>query len=395
MTLFRKLRTARRVFAQFGLGGLASAVAASLQPRDFSADVSFVEDGPFGADAADLPARTINWVIPPFGIGSGGHINIFRLVLNLETIGFTSVIHIMGSSGYSSPEAAQAAIRKHFFPLKAQVVFGVQSMQPASITVATSWQTAYPVRNFRGSARKVYFIQDFEPDFYPRGSAYVLAEDTYRFGFTGVTAGEWLQTKLAAEYGMTTHAMGFSYDRALYRRSPRPDADRPRVFFYARPPTARRAFELGMLALGRLADAMPEVDIVLAGWDLGGAQVRFPHRSLGNVALDRLGELYGQCDAALVLSMTNLSLLPLELMACGCVVVSNRGANTEWLLNDDNAVLADANPGALCEALQALLTDPQRRARLAEAGATFAAATDWQVEADRVAAVFQSLDPAR
>ncbi len=140
---------------------------------------------------------------------------------------------------------------------------------------------------------------------------------------------------------------------------------------------------------------MPEVDIVLAGWDLGGAQVRFPHRSLGNVALDRLGELYGQCDAALVLSMTNLSLLPLELMACGCVVVSNRGANTEWLLNDDNAVLADANPGALCEALQALLTDPQRRARLAEAGATFAAATDWQVEADRVAAVFQSLDPAR
>ena len=36
----------------------------------------------FGAlvDAKNLSAKTINWFIPPFGRGSGGHLNIFRFI---------------------------------------------------------------------------------------------------------------------------------------------------------------------------------------------------------------------------------------------------------------------------------------------------------------------------
>ena len=56
---------------------------------------------------------------------------------------------------------------------------------------ATGWETAYPVFNDAGDARKCYFVQDFEPLFYPVGSEYVLAENTYRFNFFGITAGKW------------------------------------------------------------------------------------------------------------------------------------------------------------------------------------------------------------
>ena len=37
-------------------------------------------------------------------------------------------------------------------------------------------------------ARRLYFVQDYEPYFYATSSESMLAENTYRFGFTAITA---------------------------------------------------------------------------------------------------------------------------------------------------------------------------------------------------------------
>jgi O-antigen biosynthesis protein len=136
---------------------------------------------------------------------------------------------------------------------------------------------------------------------------------------------------------------------------------------------------------------LPGVEIVLAGWDLSGLKIDFPHYSAGNVALSQLAALYSQCDAGLVLSFTNVSLAPLELMACGCPVVSNRGPHVEWLLNDRNSVLADPAPDSLADALFRVLTNDEFRADIIEAGLRFAEATDWGEESMRVAAAFNKI----
>lgn len=83
--------------------------------------------------------------------------------------------------------------------------------------------------------------------------------------------------------------------------------------------------------------------------------------------------------------MTNLSLLPLELMACGCVVVSNRGENVEWLLNDDIAVLADGTPEALAEAICGQLEDDAGRCARSERSEALARRQTWQAVADAFA----------
>ena len=80
--------------------------------------------------------------------------------------------------------------------------------------------------------------------FYPMGSEYLLAENTYRFGFRGITAGTWLKGKLESEFGMKCEAFSFSYDREIYRPQEK-KTQGCRVFFYARPITPRRAWELG------------------------------------------------------------------------------------------------------------------------------------------------------
>lgn len=329
-----------------------------------------------------LPKKgTLLWFIPDFNVGSGGHLNIFRTVWHLEQMGYTSCIVISNPVMHQDADEARTAIRQHFFPLNAQVMLGVEKLPSCEFAVATGWDTAYAVRAFAGAKNKLYFVQDYEPYFYPVGTESVLAENTYRFGFFGITAGDWLAQRLTHEYGMVTHSVGFGVELDRYRRLPRREPEKKRIFFYARPPTPRRAFEIGLLVLNAVWERMPDTEFVLAGWDTAGYHIPFPHLACGTVALDDLPDLYSQCDVALVLSLTNASLLPLELMACGCAVVSNRGQNVEWLLNDDVAVLADATPEGLTESVCALLQDDQRRHALSARAEVFAREQTWEAVA--------------
>jgi glycosyltransferase involved in cell wall biosynthesis len=148
-----------------------------------------------------------------------------------------------------------------------------------------------------------------------------------------------------------------------------------------------------MLVLAELAKQLPDVEMVLAGWETGEYRVPFRHRSLGSVSPKELALWMGRCDAALVLSLTNLSLLPLEAMACGCAVVSNGGPNVEWLLRDgENCLLAQPTPEGLCDAMKKLLEDHGLRQRLISNGLEQAAHSDWETEAGKLAACFNVLN---
>jgi glycosyltransferase involved in cell wall biosynthesis len=330
--------------------------------------------------------NSLLWFIPDFNVGSGGHLNIFRVIWHLERMGYESTLVIVRPGVHTSAEHARADIVAHFFPLRARVLVSLDELPSCEFAVATSWDTAYYVRALAGEVRKVYFVQDFEPLFYPVGSESVMAENTYRFGFFGITAGSWLSRKLAQDYGMRTHPVGFGVETDRYRRLPRREPQTRHVFFYARPPTPRRAFELGLLVLNEVYRRRPDTKFILAGWDTAGFHVPFPHLACGTVRLDDLPDLYSQCDVALVLSLTNLSLLPLELMACGCTVVSNSGPSVEWLLNDDMAVLTDTTPEAMATAVCDLLDDDERRAALSARGEAFARRQTWEA----VAQAFES-----
>jgi glycosyltransferase involved in cell wall biosynthesis len=77
-----------------------------------------------------------------------------------------------------------------------------------------------------------------------------------------------------------------------------------------------------------------------------------------------------------------LSLMPLEVMAAGCAVVSNRGECVEWLLHDDVALLTDPTLEALSDALCRLLQNDAERQALASRGQEFARQQHWQASAE-------------
>ncbi len=366
-----------------------------IPPIDVIDHYAFVGGGAIGSQLTTetMPERnTINWFVPPIGRGSGGHLNIFRFVRNLEQLGFQCRIIVCDQHNTVPPAEIKKQIDEWFFPVRASVhVHPVSEIPPAYTSVATGWQTAYPVRDFRSTVNRAYFVQDFEPFFYPVGSEYILAEETYRFGFAGITAGGWLKDKLAGEYGMRTEAFGFSYDMELYRPLPRRPTETRNIFVYVRPVTPRRGFELSILALERVTRTLPGLAVIFGGWDVANYKVPFTRHNGGSIPISELPDLYSQSDVALVVSLTNLSLLPLELMACGCPVISNKGANVEWLLSDTNAELAEPTPEGLADGLLNVLTNEDRSRQLRENGLAAAKSTSWMDEARKVAQFIQDL----
>ena len=283
--------------------------------------ISFVRSQIAKPDTVSLlasPNRTVNWVIPPFYRGSGGHMTIFRIAQNLERHGFEQNFYIFGQSEYGSDAEATESLRTFFFPLKGSVFLDVRSMRDADICVATSWETAYAVRDFTGARRKLYFVQDYEPGFFAAGSEQVLAEETYRFGFECICAGKWLAQKMS-EFGARSSYFDLAYDPVVYR--PQPVQPRKRLAFYARPSTPRRGFELGLLAIAQALKIHPDLEIVTFGMTHLPRGVSLPIQNKGILSESQLANLYSSSAVGLSLSLTNYSLIPQEMLACGLPVV--------------------------------------------------------------------------
>ena len=138
----------------------------------------------------------------PPGKGSGGHQNLFRFINYLEKAGHKNNIYLYSTVDPRSIAQVRDVVNDvSYVPLEAarRMQWLEGDMAKADAIFATGWETAYPVFNSSVTAKRYYFVQDFEPYFYPVGSEYVLAENSYRFGFHGITAGGWLANKLHKE----------------------------------------------------------------------------------------------------------------------------------------------------------------------------------------------------
>lgn len=329
---------------------------------------------------------TVNFVMSPPGKGSGGHQNLFRFIKYLEDAGHTCKIYLYSTFHFPTVGEVKETLKDSYPKTKASIEWlKDKGMAPADAIFATGWETAYPVFNSPLVAKRFYFVQDFEPLFYPMGSEYVLAENTYKFGFYGITAGGWLSKKLHDDYGMETDFFDFGADTLRYNLVT-DAAKRKEVFFYARPVTPRRGFEIGVLAIELFAKKHPEYVINFAGWDVSDYQLPFNVNNLGTVSLDALNEVYNRCAVALVMSLTNISLLPLELLASGTIPVVNDGPNNRLVSNNPYIAYTPNNPAALAQKMSDIVSKPDLT-NYAQQASLSVAGNDW----DKSGAKFVSI----
>jgi glycosyltransferase involved in cell wall biosynthesis len=319
---------------------------------------------------------TIGWIVPGLIIGGGGHRNILRAAYHLERFGHD--VRLYFSDTDLSDDELRAQVRTHFYPFEGKVERFRWRVGGEAILMATHWSTVALAESVRESVGEIlYFVQDFEPAFYPMGSDYILAENSYRKGLYAITSGPWCAHILQRDYGMQADAFQFPVDRTVYR----PDADggqprAKRVLFFAKPEMPRRCFEIGTMALAEFHRLKPDYEILFFG--SGSARnypQRFPVTYLDIVpTLADLARLYATSAAGLVFSTTNPSLVPYEMMACGLPVVDidRPGNEVNYGGQREIAWLADPDPAKMAHSLAVLLDDPGELALRGARGLAFA-----------------------
>jgi hypothetical protein len=215
--------------------------------------------------------------------------------------------------------------------------------------MVTAWWTAHAALDILDwqrqqypqiqSRRLLYFIQDFEPGFYPWSSRYVLAQATYNPSqkIIAVINSSWLQTFL--------HDQGhFFFREYVHQPSLHPVlalARNRRTFFrkerqllvYGRPGTDRNAFPIVVAALRLWVQRYPAArhwKILSAGEDFSAIDLGLgcQLQSLGKVSIETYAELLSSTAVGLSLMISpHPSYPPLEMAAFGVRVVTNQFAN--------------------------------------------------------------------
>jgi cellulose synthase/poly-beta-1,6-N-acetylglucosamine synthase-like glycosyltransferase len=264
-------------------------------------------------------------------------------------------------------------------------------VRPSDATIATLWTTAYPTLSYRNTRRKFYFVQDYESQFYPAGSISSLVEATYRFGYYGICNTRSLRD-LYQELGGEAEYFDPCVDRDYFFPPQQRNSGRPFMLFcYARPGHPRNCFELLSAALKQVKGRMGAgIRIISAGADWRPADYGLDGvvENLGLLSYAATGALYRACDAGVVMMTTrHPSYLPLELMACGALVITNYNQHTQWLFRDgENCLLTDATPGSVAAAIEAAASDGIRRQAIAERGAKLVQTeySDWDAQAEKI-----------
>ncbi len=322
-----KIRRLRRA----GVRGVAQRIAArayratdarslgfQLDPADIAGRVPVALPVPVST-LVDRPL-TVGWVTSPPAAGSGGHTTLFRMVEGLEARGHRCVVFLYDRHGLDVAQRTEE-LRSGWPGVRAEVRDARAGISGVDAVVASSWESAHVVlAHGRKPAHRLYFVQDYEPYFYPRGSEYELAAMTYRFPFRRIALGDMVAGCLRSELGQDSDVVPFGCDTRTYEL-PREETPRSGVVLYAKPDVGRRGYLLAALALERFHRAHPDQEIHVYGSQPTDLPV--PVTFHGRLTPAELNDLYGRVVAGLAMSFTNISLVAEEMLAAGVVPVVN------------------------------------------------------------------------
>ena len=345
----------------------------------------------------NLKVKTVNWFVPSFKQAFGGIYTILRLaefLVSQKQISNRFVFY-----GENQNIKFKEAVSEAFPNLLNQETIllnnnEIDKLPYADISIATRWDSAPLVMKFNNTQGKFYFIQDYEPLFYPAGSLYAAAEKTYKFGFHGIINTPGLFDIYTKEYGGQAVYFIPAVDTKVFypikRHVTEPSAEKPfTIFFYARPEAPRNGFEFGVAALRKIKTRYGErVRIFTAGsrWNPKDYGLENLITTLGILPYKETATLYRNTDLGLVFMFTkHPSYLPFELMACGCPVITNKNPATTWFLKDENnCLLTEPSITGIYEKIEKLMVNIELRKNLIAHGLDSIKGIQWESQMEKI-----------
>ncbi|MBE9215519.1 glycosyltransferase [Plectonema cf. radiosum LEGE 06105] len=312
----------------------------------------------------------------PIAQTGGGYKHIFYLANYLANQGkkvniyIEPIAHLAGLS----IEEIRNFCEKHFGKSKAVINCGHDNIQKSDIAIATNWPTAYVVNKLENTNFKAYFVQDYEPNFYESGDAcYTSAEQTYDLPLGIICLGKYLSNVLSERNRIKYPYVDFPLNPVFLSQVPNlnrhlDSKKNCSVLFFARPHIPRRNFALGVEVLKELHLIRPDVKIKLYGME-EAMELPFKYENLGILTQSEIVDAMYSSDIHISFSMTNISTVVFEAMACGCATIEADVLPVRSMVDDQkNCLLVQPTSSAFLEALISLVDNYEFRYKLAKNG---------------------------
>jgi len=326
----------------------------------------------------------------------GGIISVLQVVNSLTLRGEEANIVTYGEMDADMLRGFPLYVSPYRFPSRA-VMF--ENFPECDILVATRWDTVYDalaLQRTRPHMRLAYFVQDFEPDFYPPGSSLSRrAELTYHLIPNQIVKTEWLMRKLARfDAAITKIPIGLDLD-VFYDREEEARSERIRLLAMARPTSKYRNYQGVLKIFAALHRRRPDLELCLYGANLNVASLPFPCQSHG--PLYRMVDVAGLLNTCTILldcsTFQGFGRPGLEAMATGTAAVLTRnGGITEYAKHRLNCLLADPlDIEENIERIVELVEDEGLRNSLVARGRETARRYDLRLEGERTQQFMQAL----
>lgn len=341
--------------------------------------------------------KSIRFVVTRFVRFHGGQTSLLRLGTKLAELGFNVSYAVYKPQTKAEMEACVSSLLADY---KGSLIPSDELMSgDPDIVVASSWDTVSIAKQFR-NAYKMYFVQDYEPYFYPFGELFLLAKRTYEQGLHMVSLGSWNKRMIERECVPVSpvDAVSFPYEASEYEPIPRDfESYRTkktiRLAVYLKQ-YGKRLPNLLPVMLADLSKRLLNDGITLDVSYYGEAKVFKAKigRNLGMLNKKQLHDLYAESDFGLVASMTNISLVPYEMLSSGLPVIEfAEGTFCDFFPAEAAACLTGFSGESLYRGIRACLDDPSRISRSLSIARESMADLSWQRTAREFAAIIASL----
>lgn len=287
--------------------------------------------------------KRITFVIERMSKFGGGQTSILRLGTKLSDLGYdVSYVVYKNQSVAEMKDCANSNLsgykgsmytNKDLKNLKQDVV------------IASSWDTVAFAKKMNGYT--MYFLQDFEPYFFPFGELFLLALKTYEQGLHMVSLGTWNKEMVLKNCNVISpiDTVDFPYERSEYKEVSRDykSYSSKKEFivavylkYYGKRLPCIIQYMLKQVKEEFLKDGIT-LNIKYYGEDKsfkceGG-------ENLGMLTKKQLFELYSKADFGIVASMSNVSLVPYEMLATGLPLIEFEDGTFPYFFPENSAIL--------------------------------------------------------
>lgn len=307
--------------------------------------------------------KEIVFIIPKMTIGFGGLTSILRIAKTISLHGYKV---FFASFECDDLKLMEQNAKQNLKDFKGKFITYYEALKRKfDFVVATSFASVYFAKKINGY--KLYFVQDYEPYFYSVGNLYFLAKKTYEMGLHMISLGSWnvKQIKTYTDSNdIKIDYVDFPFEANEYHYNKKDYAsykDKKKIVLacYAKRDSRRIAgIIMNMLehAYNDLKEKGIELEINYFG--LNPREKITCGKNLGRLNKLELEKLYHDADFGLSASMTNVSLVPYEMIGSGLPLFEFKDGSFTYFLGDNSATLLDFDYHTFVNKLLELINNP-------------------------------------